>query len=89
MSSTKKQAHTPGPWVIKQRINGGWFLITANDAVIAGVCGMKNALLASTAPELMESLIYLRDCAETGEFPTRERWWQVQAVIKKATGEAA
>lgn len=41
----------------------------------------------ATAPELLESLIYLRDCAESGKLPGGERWAKVQAVIKKTTGD--
>lgn len=80
-----KPAHTPGPWVIKLRTSSGLFLVTADGAEVAGVIGMKNALLVSTAPELLESLIYLRDCAESGEWPSGKRWAQVQAAIKQAT----
>lgn len=41
----------------------------------------------AAAPELLACLIYLRDCAESGELPTPERWAQVQAVIKQAAGD--
>ena len=81
-----KPAHTPGPWAIQQHVKHGWFVITADGSEVAGALGLKNALLVSTAPELLDSLIYLRDCAESGEHQTAERWAQAQAVIKKATG---
>ena len=80
-------AHTPGPWVIQQRASSGLFLVTADGAEVAGVIGLKNALLVSTAPELLKALIYLRDCAESGAWPSGERWTKVQSAIKKATGD--
>ena len=81
--------HTPGPWAIQQRTNSGRFAVTAEGAEVAEVLGLKNALLVSTAPELLEALLYLRDCAESGDWPAGERWAKVQSAIKKATGKKA
>ena len=81
-----KAKQTPGPWAIQQHVKHGWFVITADGSEVAGALGLKNALLVSTAPELLDSLIYLRDCAESGAWPAGERWAKVQSAIKKATG---
>lgn len=82
--------HTPGPWAIKQSVTGGppggLFLVTADGAEIAEVIGLKNAVLVSSAPDLLKALIYLRDCAESGAWPSGERWAKVQAAIQKAGG---
>ena len=84
------EKHTPGPWRSTQRV------VTA--AETEGRLGMEcrlyggnshdnraNARLIAAAPELLEALIYLRDCAESGELPSPERWAKVQAAIKQAT----
>ena len=83
-----KAKHTPGPWAIKQSVTGGppggLFLVTADGAEIAEVIGLKNAVLVSSAPDLLEAL---QDCRRallnagaTGELAV------VDAAIKKATG---
>ena len=63
-----------------------WFIDGPGDDV-HGHMSEADARLIAAAPELLESLIYMRDCAESGEHQTSERWAQVQAVIKKLTGE--
>lgn len=45
------------------------------------------AILIAEAPALLEQLIYLRDCAEFGIWPTGLPWERIQALIKKVTGE--
>lgn len=45
----------------------------------------QKARLSEAAPDLLELLIYLRDCADSGAWPSGERWAQVQAAIKQAT----
>ena len=80
------QQQTEMPWAIRQHVKHGWFVITADGSEVAGARGLKNALLISAAPELLKALIYLRDCAESGAWPSGERWAQVQAAIKQATG---
>ena len=87
-----KPAHTPGPWRATEK--------TVTAAETEDRLGMEcrlyggsgrdnraNARLIAEAPSLLDALIYLRDCAESGEHQTSERWAQVQAVIKKLTGE--
>jgi len=44
-----------------------------------------NARLISAAPELLDSLIYLRNCIEDGTQPAMS---EVNAAIRKATGGA-
>ena len=46
----------------------------------------QKARLSEAAPDLLEALLYLRDCAESGDWPAGERWAKVQSAIKKATG---
>lgn len=46
----------------------------------------QKARLSEAAPELLEALLYLRDCAESGAWPHGERWAKVQSAIKQATG---
>ena len=46
----------------------------------------QKARLSEAAPDLLEALLYLRDCAESGAWPSGERWAKVQSAIKKATG---
>ena len=46
----------------------------------------QKARLSEAAPELLKALIYLRDCADSGAWPSGERWAQVQSAIKQATG---
>ena len=100
--TTAKPAHTPGPWTVD---GTGMGIFTAHgdlgfrpmvaSTAMANVSlkeARANARLIAEAPELpelLELLIYLRDCTESGDWPTTERWAQVQAVIKKVTGEAA
>ena len=46
----------------------------------------QKARLSEAAPDLLEALLYLRDCAESGAWPHGERWEKVQTAIKQATG---
>lgn len=59
------------------------------DAEVGEEEAEANACLIAAAPDLLELLIYLRDCAESGELPSLERWVQAQAIIKKLTGKTA
>lgn len=91
-----KATHTPGPWTID---GTGMGIFTAHGSLdfrpmIASTAmadvslkdARTNACLIASAPELLDELIYLRDCAESGELPSPERWAKVQALIKQATG---
>lgn len=95
-----KPAHPPGPWEAFAGLALGYDVIGVNSVsdksraiAITGLQrandeaqSIANAYLIAAAPEMLELLIYLRDCAESGELPSAERWLQVQAVIKKITG---
>ena len=92
-----KPAHSPGPWAIQQRVKRGWFVITADGSEVAGALGLKNALLVSAAPDLLEVLKeldgrLLRCCAAgASASEAYDSFYQdvVQAAINKATGGAA
>ena len=93
---------TPGPWSVAEETfdNGGIteIVIRGSDPRAAVAVALDfgknnpgwqlaNARLIAEAPELLESLIYLRDCAESGEHPHGPRWAKALAPIKKAQGE--
>ena len=87
------QAHTPGPWSAHPREDGPvdlltpeWRCIDGPGSDVYGHMTAADARLISAAPELLQALIYLRDCAESGAWPAGERWAQVQAAIQKAGG---
>ena len=86
-------AHTPGPWSAHLREDGPvdlltpeWWCIDGPGSDVYGHMTAADACLISAAPDLLEALLYLRDCAESGELPSPKRWAQVQAAIQKAEG---
>lgn len=88
-----KAKHTPGPWTAHPQADAPvdlftpeWWCIDGPGSDVYGHMTAADARLIAQAPELLAQLIYLRDCAESGELPSPGRWAQVQAVIKQATG---
>jgi hypothetical protein len=87
--------HTPGPWSFKPSESDPnlfqvldaqgcviGFVLRGDRAATRIVCGV-NANLIAAAPELLDSLIYLRNCIESGTQPAMR---EVNAAIEKAIG---
>ena len=92
-----KSAHTPGPWARKEFTcaNGQQASGVISQATGGAVCwptgadeatASANAQLIASAPDLLEYLIYLRNCIELGTSPAMGN---VNSAISKATGGAA
>lgn len=81
----ENEAHTPGPWTLQISLDGV-HVIGPKPSAIQGL-READARLIAEAPSLLDALIYLRDCAESGDLPSPERWKQVRAAIQKATGD--
>ena len=87
-----KPAHTPGPWAIQQHVKHGWFVITADGSEVAGALGLKNALLVSAAPDLLQALQAMSSSfhgVERMEQHMQQAAEMARAAIVKATGEPA
>lgn len=76
---------------IQSVVNGNVCTPAAVVLQFPNAIGMQfaNANLIAAAPELLEALIYMVDCAEFGAQPTGAPWARIQAVIAKAMGEGA
>ena len=73
--------HTPGPWTLQISLDGV-HVIGPKPSAIQGL-READARLIAEAPSLLDALIYLRDCIETGKEPGMGI---VHAAIKKAGG---
>lgn len=86
------EKHTPGPWVIAEARSTKVDLINTRkgaavgEVVFVDVRNPADALLVAAAPDLLDSLIYLRNCIEDGTTPAMR---EVNAAIAKATGSTS
>ena len=95
--------HTPGPWLIEaQNCHSGdiatvhntdekWVTIYAPHWMETGMDEKEqsaNARLIAAAPDLLDALKTLVDCASYGHvMDTADAWIDASAAIAKATGE--
>lgn len=88
--SKQEQKHTPGPWeAAGQKVFASGLPCSNHVATAYAVGGhglYANARLIAAAPDLLDALIYLRDCIESGREPGMG---DVLRAINKATGGAA
>ena len=88
---TAVSSHTPGPWHRNIRANGNYPVVFAGrNQHVATVCQQHdgaeteaNIDLIAAAPDLLEALRYVLDCAERGDLSDLQ---PVRAAIAKATG---
>jgi hypothetical protein len=90
--------HTPGEWFASSTSAGRTIFIdcrlrgtTLQEIAAIGPTEKweqqaGNALLIAAAPDLLEQLVYLQDCIETGKEPAMSG---PNAAIRKAQGKAA
>ena len=83
--------HTPAPWDLRcESVDREWQILTnvSGMRIIANLhisndTELANAYLIKAAPNLLDALIYLRGCIETGREPAMG---SVNEAISRATG---
>lgn len=89
-TKTNKPTHTPGPWTVKERVDGHMVIKAADGTSNVAVLGLKNdgaeadALLIVAAPDLLEAARAMVN-VKSG-FTADEAMQLLDAAIAKAEG---